>query len=142
MDTTIDYTTLPYRNATATPWEEAIDVELEHPEYGWIPYTATAYDEDPRCVALYNKLNAERPALLPSPITLEEVMASDIRAQRDAKLKATDWTQLPDIPEATKELWSDYRQALRDVPAQPGFPMSIEWPVPPTQANTQTEGGN
>ena len=53
-----------------------------------------------------------------------------VRAERDALLKATDWTQLPDVPPSTRALWTDYRQALRDVPEQ-ADPFSIVWPVAP-----------
>lgn len=53
------------------------------------------------------------------------------RLERDRLLKVSDWTQLPDIPEATRSKWQRYRQALRDVPAQPGFPEHIAWPTPP-----------
>ena len=53
------------------------------------------------------------------------------RAERDRRLTESDWTQLPDIPDATKLKWQAYRQALRDVTAQPGFPERIEWPVAP-----------
>ena len=54
-----------------------------------------------------------------------------MRAERDRRLADTDWTQLPDIAEATKLRWQDYRQALRDVTTQPGFPEQIKWPTPP-----------
>ena len=53
-----------------------------------------------------------------------------VRAERDAKLAASDWTQLPDVPLATKEAWAVYRQALRDVTLQPD-PFAIDWPVAP-----------
>ena len=53
-----------------------------------------------------------------------------VRAERDALLKATDWTQLPDVPPSTRALWTDYRQALRDVPEQ-SDPFSVVWPVAP-----------
>ena len=53
-----------------------------------------------------------------------------VRAERDALLKATDWTQLPDVPPSTRALWTDYRQALRDVPEQ-ADPFNIVWPVAP-----------
>ena len=39
-----------------------------------------------------------------------------LREERDRKIAATDWTQLPDVPEATRTAWQTYRQALRDVP--------------------------
>lgn len=53
-----------------------------------------------------------------------------IRA-RNIRLLETDWTQLPDVPLTAeqKSAWATYRQALRDVPSQPGFPANINWPV-------------
>lgn len=53
-----------------------------------------------------------------------------IRYKRAALLSASDWTQLPDVPVATKEAWAIYRQALRDVTLQPD-PFSVVWPVAP-----------
>jgi len=49
---------------------------------------------------------------------------SQIRAQRDAKLAASDWAILPDsaLSDADKTIYRNYRTALRDVPAQAGFP--------------------
>lgn len=66
-------------------------------------------------------------ARAPSEQTPEE-KAARARADRDTRLKATDWTQASDIPTTTAEKWRPYRQALRDVPQQAGFPESIQWP--------------
>lgn len=60
----------------------------------------------------------------------EEYSAERVRMQRDALLTACDWTMLPDST-ADKAAWGAYRQALRDVPKQAGFPHQIEWPTPP-----------
>lgn len=66
------------------------------------------------------------------PAPPEEPMTADqARAKRDALLSGSDWTQLADVPTATKTKWAAYRQALRDVPAQAGFPASVLWPVVP-----------
>lgn len=53
-----------------------------------------------------------------------------IRAERDRRLLVCDWTQLPDVPIATREAWASYRQALRDVTLQPD-PFNIVWPETP-----------
>jgi hypothetical protein len=53
-----------------------------------------------------------------------------VRSERDRRLQASDWTQLPDAPIATKDAWAVYRQALRDITEQPD-PFNIVWPVPP-----------
>ena len=53
-----------------------------------------------------------------------------VRADRNQRLQATDWTQLADIPAQTKSLWEPYRQELRDVTSQ-SDPFNIVWPTPP-----------
>jgi hypothetical protein len=52
--------------------------------------------------------------------------AKSVRQQRDAKLAECDWTQLADAP-VDKAVWATYRQTLRDVPTQEGFPWTITW---------------
>ena len=56
--------------------------------------------------------------------------AAEVRAERNAKLAATDWTQITDST-ADKAAWATYRQALRDITAQAGFPQTITWPDAP-----------
>jgi hypothetical protein len=56
--------------------------------------------------------------------------AKSVRATRDAKLAECDWTQVADAP-VDKAVWATYRQALRDVTAQTGFPWTITWPDAP-----------
>lgn len=46
-------------------------------------------------------------------------------------LASSDWTQLPDIAQNIKDKWVPYRQALRDITIQPGFPDEITWPTQP-----------
>lgn len=58
--------------------------------------------------------------------------ASNIRSQRNTKLSETDWTQVKDIPEEVSQAWGAYRQALRDIPQQEGFPFNVVWPEAPT----------
>lgn len=70
----------------------------------------------------------EPPQSLPGPDY--GAMADDVRKQRNDLLAACDWTQVADAP-VDKEAWAAYRQALRDITAQEGFPLSIDWPVAP-----------
>jgi len=56
--------------------------------------------------------------------------ASEVREERNTKLAATDWTQIADST-ADKPTWASYRQALRDVPSQAGFPWTVTWPQEP-----------
>ena len=59
-----------------------------------------------------------------------QLKADEVRAERDALLAETDWTQVADAPVDAQE-WADYRQALRDIPQQSGFPGDIVWPSKP-----------
>ena len=56
--------------------------------------------------------------------------AKSVRTSRNDKLKECDWTQITDST-ADKTAWATYRQALRDVTAQAGFPWTITWPDAP-----------
>lgn len=134
-------------------WDNiSIDVELNHPQFGWIPFTA-----DPKDPELHGRQVYERavsgefgpitPYVPPPPPPVEEVELA-IRVERNNKLTASDWTQLADVPEPVKQRWSIYRQALRDVPQNPDFPWydlvvvnkttipiidvnNVPWPVAP-----------
>ena len=61
---------------------------------------------------------------------LDATQAKAARQDRNEMLKASDWTQLADSS-ADKTTWATYRQALRNVPSQDGFPWTIEWPTQP-----------
>ena len=56
--------------------------------------------------------------------------AAEVREERDAKLSACDWMANSDVTMTSG--WATYRQALRDVPAQSGFPNTITWPTKPS----------
>lgn len=71
-----------------------------------------------------------------TPATAEQITerttakSNDIRTDRNKRLADCDWTQLPDAP-VDAAAWATYRQALRDVSNQPGFPWNITWPKAP-----------
>lgn len=56
-----------------------------------------------------------------------------MRAERNAKLASCDWTQMPDSPlgAQTKADWADYRNSLRDLPANTTDPDNVSWPETP-----------
>ena len=56
--------------------------------------------------------------------------AKSVRTSRNDKLKDCDWTQITDAT-ADKATWATYRQALRNITAQTGFPQTITWPDAP-----------
>lgn len=64
-----------------------------------------------------------------SPVDLEK-LAAQTRMQRNQLLTDSDWTQMPDAP-VDQAAWATYRQALRDIPQQAGFPTDITWPTKP-----------
>ena len=60
----------------------------------------------------------------------EPEMSAKVRDDRNQRLATSDWTQLADSP-VDKAVWAAYRQALRDITSQAGFPWSIQWPTQP-----------
>ena len=59
-----------------------------------------------------------------------DALATQARTKRNGLLAASDWTQVADTP-VDQAAWATYRQALRDITAQAGFPETIDWPVAP-----------
>ncbi|HEY4292043.1 tail fiber assembly protein [Luteibacter sp.] len=69
---------------------------------------------------------------------------ADVRRKRFTLLDESDWVMLRHrdqvavggptfLSEGAYRSWLDYRQALRDVPKQPGFPVNVEWPAAPSE---------
>lgn len=56
--------------------------------------------------------------------------AASVRSSRNQKLTDSDWTQISDST-ADKTAWATYRQALRDITLQAGFPWNVTWPDAP-----------
>ena len=120
-----------YRNAKHIS-EGRIDCEIEHPIHGWIPYTLdpadtdTTVDNDELLLAIGADAAAYVP---PTQEELDVALAASVREERNAALAATDYVSLSDYPVKAGEL--EYRQALRDVPQQAGFPKTHTWPNKP-----------
>ena len=116
-----------------------MDVEINHPQHGWIPYTLdpadtdTTIDNDAVMALIGTDFAAYVP---PTQAELDAALASEVRADRDGRLTEVDaiagnalrWA---DLTSAKQAEWSTYRQALLDVPQQAGFPNSITWPTKP-----------
>lgn len=62
--------------------------------------------------------------------TQTAALADLVRQQRIQLLAESDWTQVADAP-VDKAAWATYRQQLREVTNQPGFPTNLEWPTKP-----------
>ena len=116
-----------------------MDVEINHPEFGWIPYTLdpadtdTTIDNDEVLALIGDDFAAYVP---PTQAELDAAEAASVRADRDYRLVEVDaiagnalrWAALD---ADTQAAWSAYRQALLDVPQQSGFPHDITWPTNP-----------
>ena len=121
-------------NSKNYKWADAehtmLDCEIEHPTFGWIPYTTSENDHGLGKEIWGNRDNldiAEYEGLS------DEILANQIRAQRDSLLEQTDYLMMSDYPISDDRLAKVkiYRQALRDVPEQSGFPRTITWPKKP-----------
>jgi len=124
---------MDYRNAKFTSQPNVIDCEIEHPKFGWIPYTLDPADTDQTVnnadlMALIQGRNDVAEYVEP-PVDLK-ALETQARDKRNALLTASDWTQVADAP-VDQTAWATYRQALRDITDQVGFPEAIVWPVEP-----------
>ena len=66
------------------------------------------------------------------------IKATEIRTLRDKFLASSDWTQLPDTA-VDKEAWGMYREELRDITRQKGFPSEVVWPEAPSLLKKASE---
>lgn len=73
-----------------------------------------------------------------------ELLALSLRTERDAKLETTDYLLAPDYPISPEDLEAVkvYRQALRDIPEQSGFPKNVQWPVEPQFLSAKKNEGS
>ena len=130
------------RNAQSLNAENTrFEVEINHPEYSWIPYGLDPDDTDMTVdnSVLLTLIGSDYAAYVaPTQAELDAELAASLRGQRDELLtsevdpvagNALRWAALTS---ADREAWSDYREALLDLPAQAGFPNTITWPTKPT----------
>ena len=105
-----------------------------------VPYHASEISEDAESRELYKRLNAGEfgevefpPSLYRTIPKTYEQWVTEQRTARDELLLKSDWTQTTDctLSSEKKTEWAAYRQQLRDVTAQRGFPYDIKWPVKP-----------
>lgn len=79
---------------------------------------------------------------VPPYVPTDEELAERIRRDRDEKLEETDFFVMPDYPSDPKDLEEvkAYRQALRDITKQSGFPKEVTWPELPSVFKKDTDG--
>ena len=130
------------RNAQSLNAENtAFDVEINHPEHSWIPYTLMPDDTDMTVdnSVLLGLIGSDYAAYVaPTQAELDAELASGLRAERDQKLaeevdpivtNPLRWAELTDAKQAE---WTQYRTDLLDLPAQAGFPNTVTWPTKPS----------
>ena len=63
----------------------------------------------------------------------QQLKEVEVKGQRNTLLSASDWTQIPNnaLTVEQQTAWATYRQELRDIPLQSGYPFNVVWPVAP-----------
>jgi hypothetical protein len=117
-----------------------MDVEINHPDYGWILYTIDPADTDMTIDndAVMALIGDDFAAYVPpTQAELDAAAAAQVRADRDNRLvtevdpivsNALRWA---DLTAAKQAEWTQYRTDLLNVPDQAGFPHDITWPTKP-----------
>lgn len=122
------------------PTNTLIDCEINHPKYGWIPYTINPADTDDTInnQDLLDQIGDNiEPYVPPSQAELDRISTIEARKKRDALLEeyvdpiAGNNLRWAELTEMQKSEMSSYRLALLDVPQQAGFPRHIDWPQKP-----------
>jgi hypothetical protein len=118
-----------------------MDVEINHPDYDWIPYTVdpadtdTTIDNDAVMALIGTDFVAYVP---PTQAELDAALAVEVRAERDNILTTvvdplvSNPLRWANLTAGKQTEWSTYRTDLLDIPQQSGFPNSIAWPQEPS----------
>lgn len=118
--------------------DKAIDLEINHPDFGWIPFLATTYDVEDYGVELYHKAAAgDFGEVEPMPEPTKDELSAELRNERDNLLLELDNLvgnplRFASFTDGQKSELGEYRQGLLDVPQQADFPYSVDWPSKPT----------
>jgi len=130
------------RNAQSLNAENTMfEVDINHPDYGWIPYGLNPDDTDMTVdnSVLLELIGSDYAAYVaPTQAELDAELAANLRGQRDQRLaeevdpivtNPLRWAELTDAKQAE---WTQYRTDLLNLPAQAGFPNTVTWPTKPT----------
>lgn len=127
------------------PEKVTFNCEILTDEYPneWLPFSYSPVDMVSHVVEFRNGWLAENQNQI-QELTQAEYLsvlsirkAITVRMERDNKLKISDQYVLPDrwavMTDQSRQEWSQYRQLLRDLTLQPGFPFEVSYPIPPIQ---------
>lgn len=117
-----------------------MDVEIEHPTFGWIPYTITDTDTDGTINNdnLMSLIGSDFEAYVPpTQEELDAEAAADVRSRRDMHLVTevdplvTNPLRWADMTTEQQNAWTQYRTDLLNITDQAGFPHNVTWPTKP-----------
>lgn len=132
---------MEYRNARHFN-NTMIDCEINHPTYGWIPFTCDPNDTGANfdVAELYARMDADPLTIAyipPTQAELDQKAAELVRYKRDLLLSrvvdpiVSNPLRWADLTPEQQHAWSNYRRALLDITDQVGFPHDVIWPVKP-----------
>lgn len=116
------------------------DLEIEHPQFGWIPYTVDPTDDDETIDndALLALIGDDFTAYIPpTQEELDAEAAAAVRGQRDLLLQnevdpvVSNPLRWADLTTAEQNAWTQYRTDLLNITDQAGFPHNVTWPTKP-----------
>ena len=130
------------RNAHSLNVENTVfNVEINHPEFGWISYGLMPDDTDMTVdnSVLLELIGSDYAAYVaPTQAELDAELAANLRGQRDQRLAeevdpiVTNPLRWAELTESKQAEWTQYRTDLLNLPAQAGFPNTVTWPTKPT----------
>ena len=141
MNNTTNIAITEVRNAVSLQSDNLrMDVEINHPDYGWIPYTLDPADTDTTIDndAVMSLIGADFVAYVaPTQEDLDAIAAAEVRSERDNILVTvvdplvTNSLRWGDLTSEERDEWAKFRRDLLNVPDQSGFPYNIVWPTKP-----------
>ena len=131
---------MEYRNAKYVT-ETSIECEINHVDFGWIPYGISDAETDPVGIRINTELKGNMAIngdVVAYSAPSDEVLAVGVRAERDNILATvvdpivSNSFRWEDFTDEKRTEWTVYRQALLDIPEQSGFPSDVTWPEKPS----------
>ena len=130
-----------YRNAVSYAADNSrMDVEINHPELGLVPYMMDASVTEPSVdhAALRALMDTDfTPYVAPTQAEIDAETAKSVRNERNRRLTSevdpivTNPLRWADLTTEKQNEWTTYRTDLLNVPQQAGFPNTITWPTKP-----------
>lgn len=117
-----------------------MDLEINHPDYGWLPYTLDSGDTDQTINndELLTLIGSDfSPYVAPTQEELDAEAGMNVREERNTLLISevdpvvTNPLRWAELAESKQIDWAQYRTSLLDITEQAGFPHNVVWPTKP-----------